>query len=184
MQLVYVVSIDYGHALSPGLKPSSLAWELAAQGHTGHVGMHTLCQLILLLSHHSSFCLHTWDYLSVGKITWQGKGNLTWHEDLDASLEHTKEAVQGCPLILDLGMQWHISSLASKDALFRSRCQWHESEYVGFLFPFVWRCGWKSETTPADCQIWIKLLGMGKKVGRRNLLLLLPMFYLWHSSIW
>lgn len=86
----------------------SLAWELAAQGHTGHEAMHTLCQLILLLSHHSSFCFHTWDYLSVGKITWQGKGNLTQHEDLNASLEHTKEAVQGCPLILDLGMQWHI----------------------------------------------------------------------------
>lgn len=124
--------IDHGHALSPGLKPSSLAWELAAQGHTGHGRMNTLCQLILLLPHHSSFCLHTRHCLSVGKITWQGKGNLTQHEDWDASLEHTKEAVQGCPLILDLGMQWHSSLLTSKEPLFRSRCQWHKSEYTGF----------------------------------------------------
>lgn len=178
--------IDHGHALSPGSKPSSLAWELAAQEHTGHVGMHTLCQLILLLSHHSSFCLHTWDYLRVGKITWQGKGNLTQHEDWDASLEHTKEVVQGCPLILDFGVQWHISFLTSKEALFGSRSQWYESEYIGFTLISIclemWMKSWNN-----TC--WLSNLnevarGGKKKWGEGIYCCFCPCFIFGTLSIW
>ena len=122
---VPLVCIDYGRALSPGLKPSSLAWEMAAkETHrrmcecTLTVNLFSCCLTIV----HSAFTHKAVSVWRKDQLAREGKSSPAWRLKCFLGACQLQASWQGCPLILDFGAQRDISFPASEAALLMSRC--------------------------------------------------------------